>query len=59
MFVTEWVAIPKERIDFPQCNRVLVECGVRLCVMCWNKRCEVLHEPKFKKKIFNKRNEIN
>ena len=49
VIVKEWVAMHNERINFSQCNKVLVDHVVSLYGMCWNKRCEVLHNPEVQK----------
>ena len=37
-----------------QCNKALVEHGVRFHNMCWNKRCQVLHNPEVQKQCLIK-----
>ena len=50
-FIKEGEEMSNERIDFSEYNKALVECGVRLCIMCWNKRCVVLHNPEVQKQL--------
>ena len=47
--IKEWVEMYNERIDFSKFNKSLVEHVVGLYSMCYNKRCEVLHDPEVQK----------
>ena len=49
--VKQWVAMPNETIYYFQCDKALIEKGLRLHSGCWNQRRVALYDPDAQKQF--------
>ena len=45
--VTNWVAMPLERVNFLAHNKIIVREAVKFYSECWKERCKALHTPEY------------